>query len=133
MPVHEDNLDLPTHEDAVGASTIPGSIAHCTPMQTSTTLDNKLGVKAYIKCENLQRMGAFKFCGGYTTVSHCKDTASGILAYSSGNHAQAITLASKLHGIPSTVIMPKDAPPLKLKATQSYGGNVDFYDRYTEK
>lgn len=133
MPVHEDNLDLPTYEDVVEASAILESVAHRTPIQTSTTLDNELGIKAYIKCENLQRMGAFKFRGGYNAVSHCKDTASGILTYSSGNHAQAIALASKLHGIPSTIIMPKDAPPLKLKATQSYGGNVVFYDRYTEK
>eukprot|EP00581_Thalassiosira_minuscula_P007322 CAMPEP_0183703432 /NCGR_PEP_ID=MMETSP0737-20130205/1174_1 /TAXON_ID=385413 /ORGANISM="Thalassiosira miniscula, Strain CCMP1093" /LENGTH=339 /DNA_ID=CAMNT_0025930183 /DNA_START=80 /DNA_END=1099 /DNA_ORIENTATION=- len=126
------NLDLPTYQDVVDASNVLDSAAHRTPIQTSTTLDNELGVRAFIKCENFQRMGAFKFRGGYNAVSQCKDTAKGIITYSSGNHAQAIALASKLHGIPATIIMPKDAPPLKLKATQSYGGNVVFYDRYTE-
>lgn len=128
----DNNLDLPTYEDVVEASNILEGVAHHTPTQTSRTLDNELGVHTFIKCENLQRMGAFKFRGGYNAVSHCKDTASHILTYSSGNHAQAIALASKLHCIPSTIIMPKDAPPLKLKATQGYGGNIIFYDRYTE-
>jgi len=127
------SLDLPTYDDVIDASVILHSVAHLTPIQTSRTLNDELGVRAYVKCENLQRMGAFKFRGGYNAVSHCKDTAKGILTYSSGNHAQAIALASKLHGIPSTIIMPRDAPPAKLKATQSYGGNVIFYDRYTEK
>eukprot|EP00578_Thalassiosira_sp_NH16_P000026 CAMPEP_0181141140 /NCGR_PEP_ID=MMETSP1071-20121207/35667_1 /TAXON_ID=35127 /ORGANISM="Thalassiosira sp., Strain NH16" /LENGTH=321 /DNA_ID=CAMNT_0023228115 /DNA_START=94 /DNA_END=1061 /DNA_ORIENTATION=- len=124
------DLDLPTYLDVVDASEV---LCPSSPIQTSRTLDGELGVKAFIKCENLQRMGAFKFRGGYNAVSHCKDTAKGILTYSSGNHAQAIALASKLHGIPATIIMPKDAPPLKLNATQSYGGAVIFYDRYKEK
>eukprot|EP00584_Thalassiosira_punctigera_P025267 CAMPEP_0172575562 /NCGR_PEP_ID=MMETSP1067-20121228/137275_1 /TAXON_ID=265564 ORGANISM="Thalassiosira punctigera, Strain Tpunct2005C2" /NCGR_SAMPLE_ID=MMETSP1067 /ASSEMBLY_ACC=CAM_ASM_000444 /LENGTH=339 /DNA_ID=CAMNT_0013368213 /DNA_START=26 /DNA_END=1045 /DNA_ORIENTATION=+ len=129
----DDNLDLPSYQDVVDASKILDSVAHRTPIQTSRTLDNELGVNTFIKCENLQRMGAFKFRGGYNAVNHCKDAAKGILTYSSGNHAQAIALASKLHGIPATIIMPTDAPPLKLQATKSYGGNVIFYDRYTEK
>ena len=127
------NLDLPTYQDVVEASEILEGVAHRTPIQTSRTLDDELGIKAFVKCENFQRIGAFKFRGGYTAISKCKDRAKGIITYSSGNHAQAIALASKLHGIPSTIIMPTDAPPLKLKATQSYGGNVVFYDRYKEK
>lgn len=132
MAADDCDLDLPTYEDVVEASNILDGVAHRTPIQTSRTLDNQLGVKAYIKCENMQRMGAFKFRGGYNAVSHAKD-AQGILTYSSGNHAQAIALASQLHGKTATIIMPSDAPPLKLKATQSYGGNVVFYDRYKEK
>lgn len=131
--VADGNLDLPTYQDVVDASKILECVANRTPLQTSRTLDNELGVKVFIKCENMQRMGAFKFRGGYNAVSRCKNTAKGILTYSSGNHAQAIALASNLHGIPATIIMPTDAPPLKLKATQSYGGNLVFYDRYTEQ
>ncbi|KAL7545697.1 hypothetical protein ACHAWF_009047 [Thalassiosira exigua] len=130
---HDKDLNLPTFADVEDASRILDSVAHRTPIQTSRTLDDELGVRAFIKCENLQRMGAFKFRGGYNAVSRCKETASGILTYSSGNHAQAVALAAKLHGMEATIIMPTDAPPLKLEATRSYGGNVVFYDRYKEK
>ncbi|KAL9188630.1 hypothetical protein ACHAXT_007008 [Thalassiosira profunda] len=132
-----DPLDLPTYDDVVAASAILASVAQHTPLQTSRTLDAELGVNVHVKCENFQRMGAFKFRGGYNAVHHAtKDGEAGakhILTYSSGNHAQAIALASQLHGLPATIIMPNDAPPLKLKATQGYGGNVVFYDRYKEK
>ncbi|EED91621.1 serine/threonine dehydratase [Thalassiosira pseudonana CCMP1335] len=135
------HLDLPTYEDVVNASQTIKHVAHHTPIMTSRLLDEELGVTSFIKCENLQRMGAFKFRGGYTAVNHyINDTSelggvplSGVLTYSSGNHAQAIALSSSLLDIPSTIIMPKDAPALKIQATESYGGNIVFYDRYTEQ
>jgi threonine dehydratase len=131
--------DLPTYKDVADAAAVLASVAHHTPIETSRTLDDQLGVHCYIKCENMQRMGAFKFRGAYTAVNHYLNAADGkelkgVLTYSSGNHAQAIALAStKTLGIPSTIIMPTDAPALKLKATQEYGGTVVFYDRYKEK
>jgi threonine dehydratase len=132
---------LPTYKDVADAAAVLASVAHHTPIETSRTLDDQLGVRCYVKCENLQRMGAFKFRGAYTAVNHYLNAAAadgrelkGVLTYSSGNHAQAIALAStKTLGIPSTIIMPTDAPALKLKATQEYGGTVVFYDRYIEK
>lgn len=127
---------LPTYEDIVAASKTIAGVAHHTPLQTSRILDSQLGVRAFIKCENLQRMGAFKIRGGYNAISHYKNSDmkfSGVVTYSSGNHAQAIALSGGLLNVPTTIIMPKDAPPLKLEATKSYGGNVVFYDRYTEK
>jgi threonine dehydratase len=132
---HPPIMDLPTYQDVVDASKVLHSVAHHTPIQTSRILDGELGVNAYIKCENFQRMGAFKFRGGYNAISHYN--AAGdlkhVLTYSSGNHAQAIALASTMLGVKSTIIMPTDAPSLKLKATQSYGGDIVFYDRYKEK
>lgn len=127
--------ELPTYQDVVDASRVLQGVAHYTPLQTSRILDEELGVNAYIKCENFQRMGAFKFRGGYTAISHYKSVGElkHVLTYSSGNHAQAIALASTMLGVKSTIIMPLDAPALKLKATQSYGGNIVFYDRYKEQ
>ncbi len=129
---------LPTYKDVANAAAVLAGVAHHTPIATSRTLDDQLGVHCFIKCENLQRMGAFKFRGAYTAVNHYLNDVEGkalkgVLTYSSGNHAQAIALAAtKTLDIPSTIIMPTDAPALKLKATQEYGGNVVFYDRYKE-
>lgn len=131
--------DLPTYQDVADAAKVLEFVAHRTPIETSRTLDDQLGVRCFIKCENLQRMGAFKFRGAYCAVNHYLNAEDdkklkGVLTYSSGNHAQAIALAStKTLGIPSTIIMPTDAPALKLKATQEYGGTIVFYDRYKEK
>lgn len=128
--------DLPTYEDIVAASKTIAGVAHHTPLATSRILDTKLGVRVFLKCENLQRMGAFKIRGGYNAISHyMKDDSfdfKGVLTYSSGNHAQAIALSGGLLNVNTTIIMPKDAPPLKVEATKSYGGSVIFYDRYTE-
>jgi len=129
---------LPTYKDVANAAAVLAGVARHTPIETSRTLDDQLGVHCFIKCENLQRMGAFKFRGAYTAVNHYLNGVDGkelkgVLTYSSGNHAQAIALAAtKTLDIPSTIIMPTDAPALKLKATQEYGGNVVFYDRYKE-
>ena len=129
--------NLPTYQDVADAAVVLDGVAHRTPIERSRTLDEQLGVFCFIKCENLQRMGAFKFRGAYTAVNYYLNSGDkelkGVLTYSSGNHAQAIALSTKNLGIPSTIIMPTDAPTLKLKATQEYGGNVVFYDRYKEK
>ena len=109
-------------------------IAHRTPVVRSRTLDEMLGMQVLMKAENLQRMGAFKFRGGYNAVSVLGDAqrARGVVAFSSGNHAQAVALAARLHGCRATIVMPHDAPPLKLAATRGYGAEVVLYDRYTE-
>ena len=141
MAIDGDNEidDLPTFKDVNYASTILEGVAHKTPLQTSRTLNDQLGVNVFIKCENFQRGGAFKFRGGYTAIRRALDNkdeeveVKHILTYSSGNHAQAIACASKLSGIQSTIIMPTDAPSLKVEATKGYGGNIVYYDRYKEK
>lgn len=109
-------------------------VAHRTPVLTSTTLDDLLGAKVFLKAENLQRMGAFKFRGGYNTVNSLTDPerARGVVAFSSGNHAQAVALAARLHGCRATIVMPHDAPALKVAATRGYGAEVVLYDRYKE-
>jgi len=108
--------------------------AHRTPVLTSRTLDAMLGVQVFMKAENLQRMGAFKFRGGYNAVNALSDAqrARGVVAFSSGNHAQAVALAAQLHGCHATIVMPQDAPALKLAATRGYGAEVVIYDRYKE-
>ena len=109
-------------------------VAHRTPVLTSKTLDALLGAQVFMKAENLQRMGAFKFRGGYNAVNVLSDAqrARGVVAYSSGNHAQAVALAAQLHGCRATIVMPEDAPALKLAATRGYGAEVITYDRYTQ-
>jgi threonine dehydratase len=108
--------------------------AHRTPVLTSTTADARTGAQLFFKCENYQRMGAFKFRGAYNAIARFTDAqrAAGVLTFSSGNHAQAIALSARLAGIRATIIMPNDAPALKVQATKEYGGEVIFYDRYTE-
>ena len=109
-------------------------VAHRTPVLTSRALDALLGCKVYMKAENFQRMGAFKFRGGYNAVNALNDTARarGVVAFSSGNHAQAVALAAQLHGCRATIVMPHDAPPNKLAAARGYGAEVVLYDRYRE-
>lgn len=115
------------------AARIEGA-AHRTPVLTSTTFDARANANVFFKCENVQRMGAFKFRGAYNAIARFTDAqrAAGVLTFSSGNHAQAIALSARLAGIRATIIMPKDAPALKVQATKEYGGEVIFYDRYTE-
>jgi threonine dehydratase len=101
---------------------------------TSRTLDTLVGARVFMKAENLQRMGAFKFRGGYNAVNVLSDAqrAKGVVAFSSGNHAQAVALAARLHGCKATIVMPHDAPALKLAATRGYGAEVVIYDRYKQ-
>jgi threonine dehydratase len=115
------------------ASRLEGA-AHRTPVLTSTTANARTGAALFFKCENYQRMGAFKFRGAFNAIARFTDAqrAAGVLTFSSGNHAQAIALSARLAGIRATIIMPQDAPALKVQATKEYGGEVLFYDRYTE-
>ena len=97
-------------------------------------MDESLGATVFFKCENFQRTGAFKFRGAFNALS-CLDSgarARGVLAYSSGNHAQAVALAARMLGIQAIIVMPEDAPPSKMQATRGYGGQVVTYDRYRE-
>jgi threo-3-hydroxy-L-aspartate ammonia-lyase len=109
-------------------------VAHRTPVLSSRTLDAMLGCSVFMKAENLQRMGAFKFRGGYNAVNSLSEAerARGVVAFSSGNHAQAVALAARLHGCRATIVMPQDAPVPKLAATRGYGAEVVVYNRYTE-
>jgi threonine dehydratase len=117
----------------LAASRIRG-VAHHTPVLTSRTLDALLGAQVFMKAENLQRMGAFKFRGGYNAINALSDAerGRGVIAFSSGNHAQAVALAAQLHGCRATIVMPHDTPASKLSATRGYGAEVVLYDRYTQ-
>ena len=120
--------------DIQAAATRIRGVAHRTPVLTSRTLDAMLGCSVFMKAENLQRMGAFKFRGGYNAVNALSDAqrARGVVAFSSGNHAQAVALAAQLHGCQATIVMPHDTPSLKLAATRGYGAEVVLYDRYKQ-
>ena len=125
---------LPTYEDVAAAAVRLEGQAHCTPVLTSRTIDDELGARLFFKCENFQRMGAFKFRGAFNALSRFEahQRQAGVVAFSSGNHAQAIALAARLLGMPATLVMPHDAPAAKVAATRGYGASVVFYDRYTE-
>jgi threonine dehydratase len=125
---------LPTYDDVVAAANRIEGHAHRTPVMTSRTINEELGAEVFFKCENLQRMGAFKFRGAFNALSRfdLSQREAGVVAFSSGNHAQAIALSAKLLGIPATIVMPHDAPAAKVAATKGYGGHVVVYDRYTE-
>ncbi len=125
---------LPTYADVVAASERIAGVAHRTPVMTSRTADSELGAQVFFKCENLQRMGAFKFRGAYNALAKFDEAQrrAGVVAFSSGNHAQGIALSAQLAGIPATIIMPHDAPPSKIAATRGYGADVVLYDRYTQ-
>jgi threonine dehydratase len=114
-------------------------VAHRTPARTSRTVDERTGATVYFKCENFQRMGAFKFRGAYNALARFtpEQRQAGVIAFSSGNHAQAIALSARLLGMPSVIVMPQDAPASKLAATRGYqaglpGSEVVLYDRYTQ-
>ena len=127
--------DFPvTFADIEAAAGRLEGIAHRTPVLTSRTADTKADGKLFFKCENLQRGGAFKFRGAYNAIATLTQDQRrhGVIAYSSGNHAQAMAYAGRLQGVATTIVMPKDAPAAKVSATREYGGEVVFYDRYTE-
>jgi len=127
-------LKLPTYDDVVAAAARIAGSANRTPVLTSRTVDEQFGAQLFFKCENMQRMGAFKFRGAFNALSKfsAEQRRAGVVAFSSGNHAQAIALAARLLGMPATIVMPQDAPAAKVAATKGYGGNVVMYDRYTE-
>ena len=125
---------LPTFDDVAAAADRIAGAAHRTPVLTSRTADEETGARLFFKCENFQRMGAFKFRGAYNALSlfDAAQRKAGVVAFSSGNHAQAIALAARLLGMPATIVMPQDAPAAKIAATRGYGGEVVVYNRYTE-
>src|SRR4051812_23794720 len=106
------NCELVRYRDIEAAADILEGVAHRTPVLTSRTIDERTHAKVFFKCENLQRMGAFKFRGAYNTMSNLKveEKQRGVVAYSSGNHAQAVALAGSLLGIETVILMPTDAP-----------------------
>jgi threonine dehydratase len=119
-------------EDVRAAARCLRGVAHRTPVLTSRTLDERLGVHALLKAETLQRTGSFKFRGAYNKIASipAEERTRGVLAFSSGNHAQAVALAASLLDAPATIVMPADAPAIKLAATRGYGAEVLTYDRY---
>jgi threonine dehydratase len=120
-----------TYADVEAAAARLAGVAHRTPVATSRQFDALAGCQAFFKCENLQRMGAFKFRGAYNALAKLDAGARrrGVVAFSSGNHAQAVALAGRLLDIPATIVMPADAPAVKVAATREYGAEVIFYDR----
>ena len=128
------SVALPTYDDVAAAAARIAGHAHRTPVLTSRTADAELGARVFFKCENLQRMGAFKFRGAFNALSRFDESQrrGGVVAFSSGNHAQAVSLAASLLGMPAVIVMPHDAPAAKVAATKGYGGDVVVYDRYRE-
>lgn len=125
---------LPTYEDVVVAAGRIAGQAHRTPVLTSRTADERTGASLFFKAENLQRAGAFKFRGAFNAISSLSPEArrAGVVAFSSGNHAQAIALSGKLLDVATTIVMPLDAPAAKIAATRGYGATVVTFDRYKE-
>ena len=129
-----DNPALPvTYAEVAAASGRLAGHAHRTPVMTSRTVDERTGARVHFKCENFQRMGAFKFRGAYNALAQLSVEARrrGVLAYSSGNHAQAVALAGRELGARVTIVMPQDAPRVKVEATRGYGAEVVLYDKHT--
>lgn len=127
-------LLLPTYDDVVVASKNLETFVTKTPVLTSSTLNKMLDAEIFFKCENFQKTGSFKFRGAMNALAHfsAEQKKAGVIAFSSGNHAQGIALAAQLMGIPAMILMPQDAPKIKIQATQGYGAEVVFYDRYTQ-
>ena len=121
-------------DDVAAAHERIRGVAHRTPVMTSRTANALAGAELFFKCENFQRMGAFKFRGAYNAIAQFtpEQKAGGVITFSSGNHAQAIALSARLLGVKAVIVMPHDAPAVKVEATRGYGGEVVFYDRYTE-
>lgn len=127
-------LQLPTYQDVQAAARRLQGQAHRTPVLRSTTANRMLQAEVFFKCENFQRMGAFKFRGAYNALSQfdAAQRKAGVIAFSSGNHAQAIALSARLLEIPAVILMPQDAPQAKVDATRGYGAEVILFDRYKQ-
>lgn len=128
--MNETNLAV-TYHDIENAAVRLKNIAHRTPVLTSSQANKKCGAQVFFKCENFQRVGAFKFRGAYNAISQLTQAQKqkGVVAFSSGNHAQAIALAAHLLNVTATIVMPTDAPSIKLAATRDYGAKIELYDR----
>jgi threonine dehydratase len=116
-----------TYQDIAAAHERIKPHAVRTPVLRSTAIDAMTGAQVFFKCENLQNMGAFKFRGAYNALCQLKDKSRGVIAFSSGNHAQAVALAGRMLGIKTVIVMPEDAPKVKLEGTRSYGAEVVTY------
>jgi threonine dehydratase len=125
---------LPTYTDIERAARQIDGVAHRTPVATSRTVDHRTGARVFFKCENFQRAGAFKFRGAYNALSQLnpEQRRRGVVAFSSGNHAQAVALAGQLLDIPRVIVMPTDSPAVKRAATSDYGAEIVLYDRDRE-
>jgi threonine dehydratase len=121
-------VDIPSFDDVRRASELLSGVAHRTPVLTSRLLDRLTGATLFFKCENFQRAGAFKFRGAWHAVSRLGEAAvrRGVATHSSGNHAAALALAAALRGVPAHVVMPEDAPAVKVAAVKEYGGRITF-------
>jgi threonine dehydratase len=124
-------MTLPTFDDVESAARQIAGVAHVTPVATSRTVNTRTGATLFFKCENMQRAGAFKFRGAYNALSRLSpdERRRGVVAFSSGNHAQAVALAGQILDIPRVIVMPTDAPEVKRRATAGYGGELVLYDR----
>ena len=124
-----------TYDDVARAHERIKAEAHRTPVLTSATVNALTGASVFFKPENLQRMGAFKFRGAYNALSRltAEEKRHGVVAFSSGNHAQAVALAGKLLGVPAVIVMPEDAPRVKLEATMGYGAEVVRYGKSDDR
>lgn len=123
-----------SYEDVAAAHRRLQGVAHRTPVIRSQTVNGLTGASVFFKCENFQRMGAFKFRGAYNALSKLTDAQKrlGVCAFSSGNHAQGIALSAQILGMGATIVMPQDSPAIKMAATRAYGAQVISYDRYRD-
>lgn len=119
------------YDDVASAARLLAGRCHLTPVVRSHTVDERVGARVFFKCENLQRAGAFKFRGAYHALARLtpEQKRRGVVAYSSGNHAQAVALAGQLLNVPALIVMPRNAPQVKADATRGYGAEIVFYDR----
>jgi threo-3-hydroxy-L-aspartate ammonia-lyase len=127
-------IQTPTYADVEGAAKRLEGQASRTPVLRSRLLNDELGMELFIKCENFQRTGAFKFRGAFNALSQlsAEQRRAGVVTYSSGNHGQALALAARILDLPAAIVMPRDAPESKVAATRSYGAKIIGYDRYSE-
>ncbi len=127
-------MNPPRFADVESAAHQIAGVAHKTPVATSRSVNDRVEAELFFKCENLQRAGAFKFRGAYNALSRLsvEERRRGVVAFSSGNHAQAIALAGQLLDVPRVIVMPNDAPVVKRQATEAYGGEIVLYDRERE-
>jgi threo-3-hydroxy-L-aspartate ammonia-lyase len=132
---HDSRQEPPiNYDDVASAAERLRGVAHRTPVLTSKQINARVKADVFFKCENFQRTGSFKFRGAYNALSRLTDTEKkqGVVAFSSGNHAQAIALAASLFNIKVTIVMPSNAPAIKTAATREYGAEIRFYERATE-
>ena len=123
-----------SYDDIVAAAKRLQGVTHRTCVMTSSQLNDLTGAEVFFKCENFQHVGAFKFRGAYNAISQLDATQKkcGVVAFSSGNHAQAMAKAARILGVSATIVMPEDAPAIKISATYSYGAHIVTYNRFLE-